>query len=84
MVLPSFIYKPVPPSAGASAASIAAAPTPPASASNSSTTGKVGMAGMALAASAATPVARLDLTIVTRDRLILDYAKQGHIRALAC
>jgi PIN domain nuclease of toxin-antitoxin system len=26
----------------------------------------------------------LDLTIVTRDRLILDYAAQGHVRALAC
>jgi PIN domain nuclease of toxin-antitoxin system len=26
----------------------------------------------------------LDLTIVTRDRAILDYAKQGHVRALAC
>lgn len=25
-----------------------------------------------------------DLTIVTRDRLILDYAAQGHVRALAC
>jgi PIN domain nuclease of toxin-antitoxin system len=25
-----------------------------------------------------------DLTIVTRDRLILDYAKMGHVRALAC
>lgn len=26
----------------------------------------------------------LDLTIVTRDRLILDYAAKGHVRALAC
>jgi PIN domain nuclease of toxin-antitoxin system len=26
----------------------------------------------------------LDLTIVTRDRLILDYAAHGHVRALAC
>ena len=26
----------------------------------------------------------LDLTIVTRDRLILDYAEAGHVRALAC
>lgn len=26
----------------------------------------------------------LDLTIVTRDSLILDYAAQGHVRALAC
>lgn len=26
----------------------------------------------------------LDLTIVTRDRLILDYAAQGHVRAIAC
>lgn len=26
----------------------------------------------------------LDLTIVTRDRLILDYAAKGHARALAC
>ena len=26
----------------------------------------------------------LDLTIVTRDTLILDYAAQGHVRALAC
>lgn len=26
----------------------------------------------------------LDLTIVTRDRLILNYAAQGHVRALAC
>ncbi len=26
----------------------------------------------------------LDLTIVTRDRLILDYAALGHVRALAC
>ena len=25
-----------------------------------------------------------DLTIVTRDRLILDYAAMGHVRALAC
>jgi PIN domain nuclease of toxin-antitoxin system len=25
-----------------------------------------------------------DLTIVTRDRAILDYAAQGHVRALAC
>lgn len=25
-----------------------------------------------------------DLTIVTRDRLILDYAALGHVRALAC
>jgi PIN domain nuclease of toxin-antitoxin system len=25
-----------------------------------------------------------DLTIVTRDRLILDYAEKGHVRALAC
>lgn len=26
----------------------------------------------------------LDLTIVTRDQLILDYAAHGHVRALAC
>lgn len=26
----------------------------------------------------------LDLTIVTRDRLILDYAARGHVRGLAC
>lgn len=26
----------------------------------------------------------LDLTIVTSDRLILDYAARGHVRALAC
>lgn len=26
----------------------------------------------------------LDLTIVTRDQLILDYATHGHVRALAC
>ena len=26
----------------------------------------------------------LDLTLVTRDRAILDYAEQGHVRALAC
>lgn len=26
----------------------------------------------------------LDLTIVTRDNLILDYAAQGHVRAIAC
>lgn len=26
----------------------------------------------------------LDLVIVTRDRLILDYAAKGHVRALAC
>ena len=26
----------------------------------------------------------LDLTIVTRDRHILDYASKGHVRALAC
>ena len=26
----------------------------------------------------------LDLTVVTRDRAILDYAAQGHVRALAC
>lgn len=26
----------------------------------------------------------LDLTIVTRDRLILDYAAKGHVQALAC
>lgn len=26
----------------------------------------------------------LDLTIVTRDQLILDYAARGHVRALAC
>ncbi len=25
-----------------------------------------------------------DLTILTRDRLILDYATEGHVRALAC
>lgn len=25
-----------------------------------------------------------DLTIVTRDRLILEYAAKGHVRALAC
>ena len=26
----------------------------------------------------------LDLTIMTRDRLILEYASRGHVRALAC
>ena len=26
----------------------------------------------------------MDLTIVTRDRAILDYAAEGHVRALAC
>ena len=26
----------------------------------------------------------LDLTIITRDRLILDYAAKGHVRALPC
>ena len=26
----------------------------------------------------------LDLTVVTRDRAILDYAAEGHVRALAC
>jgi PIN domain nuclease of toxin-antitoxin system len=26
----------------------------------------------------------LDLTVVTRDRHILDYADKGHVRALAC
>ena len=26
----------------------------------------------------------LDLTVVTRDRHILDYASQGHVRALVC
>lgn len=26
----------------------------------------------------------LDLTIITRDNLILDYAAQGHVRAVAC
>ena len=26
----------------------------------------------------------LDLTVVTRDRHILDYAARGHVRALAC
>lgn len=26
----------------------------------------------------------LDLTVVTSDRLILDYAARGHVRALAC
>lgn len=26
----------------------------------------------------------MDLTIVTSDRLILDYASRGHVRALAC
>lgn len=26
----------------------------------------------------------LDLTVVTRDRSILDYAEKGHVRALAC
>jgi PIN domain nuclease of toxin-antitoxin system len=26
----------------------------------------------------------LDLTLLTRDRAILDYARQGHVRALAC
>lgn len=25
-----------------------------------------------------------DLTLVTRDEMILDYARQGHVRALAC
>lgn len=27
---------------------------------------------------------RLDLTLVTRDQIILDYAHQGYVRALAC
>lgn len=27
---------------------------------------------------------RADLTLVTRDQKILDYARQGHVRALAC
>ncbi len=27
---------------------------------------------------------RLDLTLVTRDQVILDYAHQGHVRALSC
>jgi PIN domain nuclease of toxin-antitoxin system len=27
---------------------------------------------------------RYDLTLVTRDQTILDYARQGHVRALAC
>jgi PIN domain nuclease of toxin-antitoxin system len=27
---------------------------------------------------------KLDLTLVTRDRTILDYAREGHVRALAC
>ena len=27
---------------------------------------------------------QFDLTIVTRDRLILDYAEAGHVRAIAC
>lgn len=27
---------------------------------------------------------RLDLTLVTRDQIILDYAHQGHARSLAC
>jgi PIN domain nuclease of toxin-antitoxin system len=27
---------------------------------------------------------RFDLTLVTRDRTILDYAQEGHVRALAC
>lgn len=26
----------------------------------------------------------LDLTVVTRDRAVLDYAEQGYVRALAC
>jgi PIN domain nuclease of toxin-antitoxin system len=26
----------------------------------------------------------LDLTLMTRDRTILDYAREGHVRALAC
>jgi PIN domain nuclease of toxin-antitoxin system len=26
----------------------------------------------------------LDLTIVTRDEKILDYAEKGHVRVLAC
>ncbi len=26
----------------------------------------------------------LDLTVVTRDRHILNYAERGHVRALAC
>ena len=26
----------------------------------------------------------MDLTLVTRDRAILDYAAQGHVRAIAC
>lgn len=25
-----------------------------------------------------------DMTVVTRDRLILDYARAGHVRAMAC
>ena len=27
---------------------------------------------------------QLDLTLLTRDQIILDYAHQGHVRALAC
>lgn len=27
---------------------------------------------------------KLDLTLVTRDQTILDYAREGHVRALAC
>jgi PIN domain nuclease of toxin-antitoxin system len=27
---------------------------------------------------------KLDLTLVTRDKIILDYASHGHVRALAC
>lgn len=26
----------------------------------------------------------LDATLLTRDRMLLDYAEQGHIRAIAC
>ena len=27
---------------------------------------------------------RFDLTLVTRDHTILDYAQEGHVRAIAC
>lgn len=32
----------------------------------------------------ATTARELGLQLVTRDRLLLDYAEQGHIQALAC
>lgn len=27
---------------------------------------------------------KMNLTILTRDRLILDYSKEGHVRAMKC